>query len=131
MVSDHDIVTACLTLEESRTDGMAAIMCVVNNRAKGDPKKFKETVLKKWQFSCMNPHTVEGKSLADIEKKAKKRAKFKERIARKKKRAAAEKQRKEEEAKKMEEIKKDAKWGLSGKPGCYSLKWQENLGAPP
>lgn len=77
MVSDHDIVTACLTLEESRTDGMAAIMCVVNNRAKGDPKKFKETVLKKWQFSCMNPHTVEGKSLADIVKKAKKRSNWK------------------------------------------------------
>ena len=77
MVSDHDIVTACLTLEESRTDGMTAIMCVVNNRAKGDPKKFKEIVLKKWQFSCMNPHTVEGKSLADIIKKAKKRSNWK------------------------------------------------------
>ena len=37
----------------------------------------------------------------------------------------------QEEAKKMEEIKKDPKFGLSGKPGCYSLKWQENLGAPP
>ena len=37
----------------------------------------------------------------------------------------------QEEAKKMDEIKKDPKYGLSGKPGCYSLKWQENLGAPP
>mmetsp|Transcript_40642 Transcript_40642/g.128150 ORF Transcript_40642/g.128150 Transcript_40642/m.128150 type:complete len:137 (+) Transcript_40642:55-465(+) len=37
----------------------------------------------------------------------------------------------QEEAKKMEEIKKDPKYSLSGKPGCYSLKWQENLGAPP
>ena len=37
----------------------------------------------------------------------------------------------QEEAKKMEEIKKSPKYGLSGKPGCYSLKWQENLGAPP
>merc|ERR1719454_82487 len=37
----------------------------------------------------------------------------------------------QEEAKKMDEIKKSPKYGLSGKPGCYSLKWQENLGAPP
>merc|ERR1719310_2685050 len=34
----------------------------------------------------------------------------------------------QEEAKLMEEIKKDPKYGLSGKPGCYSLKWQEALG---
>ena len=37
----------------------------------------------------------------------------------------------QEEAKKMEEIKKSPKYGLSGKPGCYSLKWQEKLGMPP
>jgi len=77
MVSDCDVVTACLTLEESRTDGMAAIMCVINNRSNGDPKKFKDAVLKKWQFSCMNPHTVKGKSLASIVKRAKSRANWK------------------------------------------------------
>ena len=77
MVTDCDVVAACLTLEESRTDGMAAIMCVINNRAKGDPKKFKEEVLKKWQFSCMNPHTVKGWSLASIVRKAKKRSNWK------------------------------------------------------
>jgi len=77
MLSDSDVVAACITLEESRTDGMAAIMCVINNRSKGNPKKFKEIVLKKWHFSCMNPHTVKGKSLASIVKEAKKRNNWK------------------------------------------------------
>ena len=77
MVSDCDVVTACLTLEESRPDGMAAIMCVINNRSKGDPKKFKDAVLKKWQFSCMNPHTIKGQSLASIVKRAKGRSNWK------------------------------------------------------
>ena len=77
MVSDCDVVAACLTLEESRSDGMAAIMCVINNRSNGDPKKFKSAVLKKWQFSCMNPHTVKGESLASIVRKAKKRSNWK------------------------------------------------------
>ena len=31
----------------------------------------------------------------------------------------------------MEELSKDPKWGLSGKPGTFSLKWQEKLGMPP
>jgi hypothetical protein len=77
MLRDSDVVAACITLEESRTDGMAAIMCVINNRSKGNPKKFKDAVLKKWQFSCMNPHTVKGKSLASIVKDAKKRKNWK------------------------------------------------------
>ena len=35
------------------------------------------------------------------------------------------------EKEEMEVIKADPKYGVTGKPGCYSLKWQENLGAPP
>ena len=31
----------------------------------------------------------------------------------------------------MEALQKSPKWGLKGKPGCYSMKWQEGLGAPP
>jgi len=31
----------------------------------------------------------------------------------------------------MDELAKDAKWGLKGKPGCFSLGWQKTLGAPP
>jgi len=31
----------------------------------------------------------------------------------------------------MDELAKSPKWGLSGKPGCFSLNWQKNLGAPP
>jgi len=37
----------------------------------------------------------------------------------------------QEEKVKMDELAKDPKWGLKGKPGCYTLKWQEKLGAPP
>ena len=37
----------------------------------------------------------------------------------------------QEEKLKLDELKQHPKWGLSGKPGCYSLKWQEKLGAPP
>ena len=72
-ISDVDIVTACVTLEERRTDGMTAIVNVINNRARGDSKKFKKVVLKKYQFSCMNDYTVKGKSLREIVKKAKTR----------------------------------------------------------
>jgi len=31
----------------------------------------------------------------------------------------------------MDELKKNPKFSLTGKPGNFSLKWQENLGAPP
>ena len=34
------------------------------------------------------------------------------------------------EKQEMEVIKTDPKFGLSGKPGCYSLKWQDGLDAP-
>jgi len=37
----------------------------------------------------------------------------------------------QEEYKKMEELKKHPNFGLKGCPGCWSLKWQENLGPPP
>lgn len=31
----------------------------------------------------------------------------------------------------LAELAKDPKWGLKGKAGCYTMKWQDNLGAPP
>ena len=31
----------------------------------------------------------------------------------------------------LAELAKDPKWGLKGKAGCYSMKWQDKLGAPP
>ena len=37
----------------------------------------------------------------------------------------------EEEKIKLEELSQHANWGLKGKPGCYSMKWQDKLGAPP
>ena len=36
-----------------------------------------------------------------------------------------------EEKEKLEELSKHPNWGLTGKPGCFSLKWQDALGAPP
>merc|ERR1711924_584078 len=32
----------------------------------------------------------------------------------------------QEEKAKLDDLKTSPKWGLSGKPGCYSMKWQEN-----
>jgi len=32
---------------------------------------------------------------------------------------------------KLDDLSKSPKWGLKGKPGCYSMKWQDKLGAPP
>jgi len=37
----------------------------------------------------------------------------------------------QKEAKLMEELKQEAKFNTKGKPGNFSLKWQENLKAPP
>jgi len=37
----------------------------------------------------------------------------------------------QEEKLKLEELSKHPNWGLKGKAGCYSLKWQDSLGAPP
>ena len=37
----------------------------------------------------------------------------------------------QEEKLKLEELSKHPNWGLKGKPGCYTLKWQDSLGAPP
>ena len=31
----------------------------------------------------------------------------------------------------MDTLKEDAKFHLKGKPGCFTRKWQEGLGAPP
>merc|ERR1740138_1569460 len=31
----------------------------------------------------------------------------------------------------MDALATTPKWGLKGKPGCFSLNWQKNLGAPP
>jgi len=36
----------------------------------------------------------------------------------------------QEEKVKLDDLKTSPKWGLSGKPGCYSMQWQKNLGAP-
>ena len=37
----------------------------------------------------------------------------------------------QEEKVKLDELAKHANWGLKGCAGCYSLKWQDKLGAPP
>jgi hypothetical protein len=37
----------------------------------------------------------------------------------------------QEEKVKLDELAQHPNWGKKGCPGCYSLKWQNNLGAPP
>jgi hypothetical protein len=55
-MSDKDIIALCLVLEAGGEGyrGMEAIMHVINNRADGDPKKWKSVVLKPKHFSCFN-----------------------------------------------------------------------------
>ena len=36
-----------------------------------------------------------------------------------------------EEKKKMDELSKHPNWAAKGQPGCYTMKWQDSLGAPP
>ena len=37
----------------------------------------------------------------------------------------------QEEKVKMEAMQAHPNWGLTGKPGSWSFKWQDSLGAPP
>jgi len=73
-VSNVDLLATVLTLEDNTTKGMVAINNVVWNRAKGNPKNIRKVLLKRYQFTCLNPHTVKKKSLQDLVKKAKSRS---------------------------------------------------------
>jgi len=73
-VPNVDLLATVLTLEDNTTKGMVAINNVVWNRAKQNPKNIRKVLLKKWHFSCLNPHTVKKKSLQDLVKKAKSRS---------------------------------------------------------
>ncbi len=35
------------------------------------------------------------------------------------------------EREEMDKLKQDPKFSLTGKPGCFTRKWQDNLGSPP
>ena len=73
-VPNVDLLATVLTLEDNTTRGMIAINNVVWNRAKQDPKNIRKVLLRKYQFTCLNPHTVKKKSLQDLIKKAKSRS---------------------------------------------------------
>ena len=74
MVSNEDLFAATLTLEDNNYKGMCAISEVVWNRAEHNPKNIRKVLLKKWQFSCFNSHTVKGESLVKIIRKARSRS---------------------------------------------------------
>lgn len=73
-VPNVDLLATVLTLEDNTTKGMVAINNVVWNRAKENPKNIRKVLLKRYQFTCLNPHTVKKKSLQDLVKKAKSRS---------------------------------------------------------
>lgn len=74
VVSDEDLLAATLTLEDNNYKGMCAISEVVWNRAEHNPKNIRKVLLKKWQFSCLNSHTVKGESLVKIIRNARSRS---------------------------------------------------------
>jgi spore germination cell wall hydrolase CwlJ-like protein len=74
VVSDEDLLAATLTLEDNNYKGMCAISEVVWNRAEHNPKNIRKVLLKKWQFSCLNNHTVKGESLVKIIRNARSRS---------------------------------------------------------
>jgi len=68
------LVTAATLIGESGGEGekgMHAVMNVINNRSKGNPKKFAEVCLKPHQFSMFNGATVsKNENIKDIVHKA-------------------------------------------------------------
>lgn len=74
VISDQDLFTTVLTLEDNNPRGMQAIAEVVWNRANHDPEKVREVLLKRWQFSCLNSHTIHNGSLLSLVRKARGRS---------------------------------------------------------
>ena len=74
VIPDADLLATVLTLEDNTTRGMTAVNNVVYSRAKEDKKNIRKVLLKKYQFTCLNPHTVQKKSLRNLVKKAKSRS---------------------------------------------------------
>ena len=73
-VPNVDLLATVLTLEDNTTRGMVAINNVVWNRAKQNPKNIRKVLLKKWQFTCLNPHTIKKQPLRKLVEKAKSRS---------------------------------------------------------
>ena len=62
MAADHTV--ALTVLAEARGEGqrgMAAVACVIRQRAENRGLSFKQVCLQKWQFSCWN-----GKEIKDL-----------------------------------------------------------------
>lgn len=74
IVSDEDLLTTVLTLEDNSRQGMEAIAEVIYNRAGHNPEKVREVLLKRYQFSCLNPHTIHHGSLVSLVRRARSRS---------------------------------------------------------
>lgn len=79
-VSTVDVLACVLTLEDNNRVGMECIAEVIFNRAKRNPENIRSVLLRKWQFSCLNPHTVNGRDLSQLIEKAKNRSNWKDAI---------------------------------------------------
>ena len=74
IVSDQDLLATVLTLEDNSRQGMEAIAEVIYNRAGHSPEKVREVLLKRYQFSCLNPHTIHHGSLVSLVRRARSRS---------------------------------------------------------
>jgi hypothetical protein len=74
IVTDVELIATVITLEENNTQGMYAISEVIYNRANKNPKNIRKVLLKRWHFTCLNPHTVKKEPLRKLVMKAKSRS---------------------------------------------------------
>lgn len=74
VISDQDLLATVLTLEDNSRQGMEAIAEVIYNRAGHNPEKVREVLLKRYQFSCLNPHTIHHGSLVSLVRRARSRS---------------------------------------------------------
>ena len=77
IVTDVELMATVIALEENKTEGMYAISEVIYNRAKREPKNIRKVLLRKYQFTCLNPHTVKKESLRKLVMRAKSRSNWK------------------------------------------------------
>lgn len=74
IVTDVELMATVITLEENNTQGMYAISEIIYNRANKSPKNIRKVLLKKYQFTCINSHTIKKQPLRKLVMKAKSRS---------------------------------------------------------
>lgn len=73
-----DLIATVLTLEDNNRLGMECISEVIYNRSKKNPENFRDVLLKKYQFSCLNIHTIKKVRLHHLVDKAQSRPNWKD-----------------------------------------------------